>query len=127
MRLFLDDIRDPRRLYFVQEGHRVEYLWTWAHTAEQAIELLKTGEVTFASLDHDLAPEHYESERHCGQGCGCVVIDWMAENNVWPVDGVRVHSQNPAGAARMRQAIDAHYGEGYSKWQAMTLLQNFMY
>lgn len=33
--------------------------WTWAKTADEAIDLLKTGRVVWASLDHDLADEHY--------------------------------------------------------------------
>lgn len=126
MRLFLDDIREPWRFGFITSE--------WAHTAEEAIEMLKTGEVTFATLDHDLAPEHYVSTSYlagtsgssCGQGCGCVVVDWMEENNIWPIDGVVVHSQNPAGAARMRQAIDKHYGEGWSRQWALHSLEEFV-
>jgi hypothetical protein len=42
IQLWLDDTRQPSRGF------------TWAKTAEKAIELLKTGKVNFASLDHDL-------------------------------------------------------------------------
>lgn len=108
MRLWLDDIREPWRFGFITSE--------WAHTAEQAIAMLKTGLVTFASLDHDLAPEHYEAGTgygafdHCGDTCGCAVTNWMELNKVWPVEGVVVHSMNPAGKARMEQVIRKHYG-----------------
>lgn len=139
MRLWLDDIREPWKHGFIA--------CEWAHTAEEAIERLKQGDITLASLDHDLAPEHYEApnamthsysdqagyellldencsngsrlrlkhwrrrsqNKHCGDKCGCAVVKWMEENNVWPRDGVVVHSQNPAGRARMQMMIDKHY------------------
>lgn len=43
MKLWLDDIRPP-----------LDGSWTWAHNYDEAVELLKTGEVEYASLDHDL-------------------------------------------------------------------------
>lgn len=124
MRLWLDDLREPWKHGFI--------LCEWAHTAEQAIEQLKTGEVTFASLDHDLKPEHYQANTgygdnyHCGVDCGCVVVDWMEENNVWPVDGVRVHSQNESAAIKMRLAVDKHYGDGYSRTEALKAVAEFI-
>lgn len=48
MLLFLDDIRTPPG-----------FGWIWVKTAGEAIEKLKTRKVDFASLDHDLADEHY--------------------------------------------------------------------
>lgn len=48
MRLWLDDVRDPQ-MYVPSP-----WLWTWAKTVPEAQELLLTGEVEEASLDHDL-------------------------------------------------------------------------
>lgn len=112
MRLWLDDVREPWKHGFIA--------CEWAHTAAEAIERLKKGDVTQASLDHDLAPEHYvvkpgDPYSHCGDMCGCAVVKWMEENEVWPEHGVIVHSQNPAGAARMRQVIDKHYTGGRNR------------
>lgn len=108
MKLWLDDIRNP-----VERGL---IGWTWAKTAEEAINLLRTGEVTRASLDHDLTHEQmvrggfsgqvYED----GQRSGYDVVVWLEEHpEYWPPDGVAVHSANPAGASRMRQVINRHY------------------
>lgn len=99
MNLYLDDVR------------KCPPGFTLARTAMEAIEILKTGTVEFASLDHDLAEEHYpwnggvQDER-----TGYAVVKWMEENNVWPSKGVRVHSMNPVGRARMEAAINKHYG-----------------
>jgi hypothetical protein len=109
MKLWLDDIREPWK--FGCLGYE------WALTAEEAIAVFKTGQVTFASLDHDLSPDQmiqggflgkvYED----GQQSGYDVICWLEQHpEFWPVDGVRVHSMNPAGKARMEQVIRRRYG-----------------
>jgi hypothetical protein len=109
VKLWLDDIRLP------PEG------WVWVKTVELAIAALKTGDVetasldyelTFASVDYDrssqprVSDEDWERRR-----TGYAVVCWMEENNVWPPDGVRVHSEKAAGRERMQAVIDRHYGE----------------
>lgn len=34
----------------------------------------------------------------------------MEAHDMWPPDGVRVHSMNPVGRQRMEAAIRRHYG-----------------
>lgn len=102
--LWLDDIRPPW-----QHG----YLGAeWVKTAAEAIALLKTGTVQHASLDHDLSVQATMGMPEPGEDTGYTVVCWMEENNVWPPGGVRVHSMNPVGRARMQQVIDKHYLEG---------------
>ena len=97
MKLWLDDIRKPWMHGYIG--------FEWAKTVDEAIALLETGRVTFASLDHDLSEKatlgNWEGER-----TGYDVVLWMEANNVWPSDGVVVHSLNPAGRARMQAVID---------------------
>lgn len=106
MKLWLDDVRLP------PEG------WVWCKTAVEAIEVLATGEVEEASLDHDLGC--CEACTQCtglhGYSNGCIhnchwtgytVVKWMAENNVWP-ETIWVHSANPVGAANMQAVIDRY-------------------
>jgi Cyclic-phosphate processing Receiver domain len=62
-------------------------------TVPAAIELLKTGQVTDASLDHDLGEGDVEE--------GYALCLWMAEHDVWPSEAIRVHSANPPGTERM--------------------------
>ncbi len=106
MVLWLDDIREPWKFGFVGA--------TWVKTAQEAIDLLRTGRVTYASLDHDLSDEHYpwncQDMRLC-EGTGYDVVCFLEKNpEFWPPEGCGVHSANPAGKARMLQVIDQHYG-----------------
>jgi len=87
MKLWLDDVRPE------PPG------WTRAHSVAEAIAYLSAGEVTCASLDHDLGDHEADG------GDGINVVDWMAEHGVWPVDGVTVHSANPVGRDRMLATI----------------------
>ena len=102
MKLWLDDVRPPWRYGCI--GYH------WAKTYEEAIAALQTGTVTFASLDHDLSEMAAIGQPAPGEKTGYDVLCWMEQNNCWPVDGVRVHSLNPAGRARMEQTIRQHYG-----------------
>lgn len=120
MKLWLDDVRDP-----TQHG---AIGFEWAKTYEEAIRLLATREVTFASLDHDIGAceectaslEHIEDMKtpettffnRCPHAkSGYDVVCWMEEHGIWPEDGVRVHSMNPVGRQRMeaviRKAVEA--------------------
>jgi hypothetical protein len=100
MRLWLDDIREPWKHGFIA--------CEWARTADEAIARLATGEITFASLDHDLTIDDTIGGPK-GEKTGYDVVCWMEENDVWPKDGVVVHSMNPVGRARMQVVIDRHY------------------
>ena len=101
MFLWLDDMRKP------------PVGFTWAKTADEAIALLETGKVEFASLDHDLAEEHYaDMDRSTGfkEKTGYEVVCWMEQYDIWPPLGCAVHSFNPVGKARMLAAMDRVYG-----------------
>jgi len=101
MKLWLDDVRDPK-----DWGH---IGWVWVKTYDEAVQMLRTGQVKMASLDHDLslaATLGYP----CGEKTGYDVVCWMEEHDVWPRYGVQVHSMNPVGAERMRKVIAKHYG-----------------
>ena len=106
MTLWLDDIRKPWMHGFLGAE--------WAKTSEEAIALLKTGRVTFASLDHDLSEMATIGMLQPGERTGYDVVLWLEEHpEFWPPDGVRVHSMNPAGKQRMQQAIHRHYGRNF--------------
>jgi hypothetical protein len=79
--------------------------WTHVTTPEEAIELLRSGEVEEVSLDHDLGLASAESER-----TGYDVLAWLEQTvatGTWEheVPVIRVHSANPVGWRRMEQAI----------------------
>jgi hypothetical protein len=109
MKLWLDDVRDPKAFGLVG--------WTWVQTATQAIDLLKTGLVSIASLDHDLGFVGHQNVSALGLPpeilevvpdgkSGYDVVVWLEQHPEYmPKNGVHVHSQNPAGAARMRTVL----------------------
>lgn len=119
MRLWLDDIRNPL------ENGAIGF--TWVKTADEAIFQLSRNNsdelmlVTFASLDHDLAPEHYPWNENWAKSLdpknrpkdGYEVVLFMEQTGRWPKDGVRVHSMNPVGRARMEQVVKKHYGRNF--------------
>jgi len=120
MKLWLDDLRKPWEHGCIG--------FEWAKTADEAIALLKTGRVTFASLDHDLSEKATLGDWE-GEQTGYEVLLWMEANGVWPRDGVEIHTLNPAGRERMARVIkraymrriiarDAHQSEGSAKFRA---------
>jgi hypothetical protein len=112
MKMWLDDRRDP--ILYTREMD-----WNWVKTAQEAIDLLRTGAITRASLDHDLTDEQMVKGGFLGQvyedghKSGYDVVCWLEQHpEFWPINGVKVHSANPSGAARMHQVIHNHYHHG---------------
>jgi hypothetical protein len=90
MKLWLDDIRPA------PDG------WVHVKTATDAYELIKTGVVEVASLDHDLGEAH----------TGYDLCKWMAESGIWPKTKPRVHSANPVGREAMEWTIHRYFKTG---------------
>lgn len=98
IRLWLDDIRDPAR--FGRTG------WVWVKTYEAAIEAFQKYDVIQASLDHDLSFRATIGSFD-GEKTGYDVVCWMEERNIFPVEGVHIHSANPSGSKRMYDGLRA--------------------
>jgi CheY-like chemotaxis protein len=122
--LFLDDMEDRVsrfRARLTQIGHaeRVDV----ARTADEAVDALRSQSYyDWVFLDHDLEPEHYESDAY-DRGTGLQVarhLNGLLEQfrhdaekllGYTPSEGslhdpvVVVHSMNPVGAARMLDAM----------------------
>lgn len=104
--LWLDDIRKPWEHGFLGAE--------WAKTAEEAIALLKTGRIEFASLDHDLSEAATMGMADPKEKTGMTVLDWLEENpEYWPVNGVRIHTMNPYKYHVMRGIVLKHYGRNF--------------
>jgi hypothetical protein len=80
--------------------------WRHVTTAWDAIELLESGEVVELSLDHDLG----DDERF-GRGIDVVdrlvVLHVVHGRDLWPRDGISLHTANPVGRENMARAIRA--------------------
>lgn len=99
MKVFLDDVR------VTPEG------WVRTFWPEEVIALLKTGQVTEFSLDHDLGDDEH--------GTGYTVLLWLEEqvamHGLVP-PAIRVHSANSAARLKMEAAIasiERHAGQGH--------------
>lgn len=66
--------------------------WVWAKTARQALKVLSSGQVTYASLDCDLG--------HPVEN-GVWLVKKMVQFGLWPEHKVGVHSSNWEKAAEM--------------------------
>lgn len=96
IKLFLDDDTEaPKRKEWAQ-GYDV-----WVTTPEEAIDLLKKGNVSHISLDHDLG---LEPEARNGYMVACF-IEKAAYYNEIPKLEWRIHSQNPRGRDNMIAAL----------------------
>ena len=88
MKVYLDDLRPT------PEG------WVHVYWPDEAIELLKTGQVEEISLDHDLGDDE--------RGTGYDVVLWIEEAVVtkeFIPPEIFVHSANSAEKARMESGI----------------------
>lgn len=108
--LWLDDVREPWKYGYVG--------CMWVKTAAEAIKELATGKYDFASLDHDLAPEHYpwleKTPEDYVDATGYDVVKWLEEHpEFWPARGTCVHSANPVGRENMLVVVRAHYGKDF--------------
>lgn len=105
-KVFLDDKREPP-----------DDSWIVVRTANACIEELRAGPIDELALDHDLGHcdkctecEGYKSPCPCRcHLTGYFVVLWMETEGVWPRNKPTVHSANPAGAAKMRAAIDREW------------------
>jgi hypothetical protein len=95
IRLWLDDDLEYRS---APEG------WLHVTTAHEAIRVLDTGNVIELSLDHDLG----DDDRF---GRGIDVVDFIIERqelagrDLWPRDGITLHTANAYGRDAMARAI----------------------
>ena len=95
MKVYLDDVRSLPPGWDPADWHVVR-------TAEEAIELLKTGKVKEISFDHDLGENKMT---------GYDVIKWIeksvAEGYFVPPGVMRIHTANPGARPAMGQGIEA--------------------
>ena len=102
LRIYLDDIRPTPAYISIDEYAEDRRPFTdRCYTAQEAIELLYTGEVTFISFDHDLgSPE-------CGTGYDVAKFIEQAAymDPTWPIPDYVIHSANPVGALNIDRAM----------------------
>jgi hypothetical protein len=91
--------------------------WVVAKNYDEAVQIMTKYTVQHASLDHDLAQEHYvpgdydkpEVYNNFTEKTGYDFVRWMEDNHCWPQHPPLVHSLNPVGARRMALVLSQHY------------------
>ena len=93
MKLYLDDVRHPSYNYSDPED------WTIVRTAEEAMQLLATNEVTEISFDHDLGTEL------TGYDVATKMEEMVITGQI-NMPECFIHSANTPGRKRIQLAID---------------------
>jgi hypothetical protein len=93
VKLWLDDVRTPP-----------DDSWTWVKSVDPAVALMERGQVTDASLDHDLGMDERGQELPEGR----TLVYWMAEKDCWPSQSIAVHSANVVGVDYMVGMIERY-------------------
>jgi hypothetical protein len=100
IRVFLLD-DDTRRHAWFTKRFVGDYL-DIAETVAGAIELLAANTYDAIFLDHDLLPEHYNSETTDDERTGYAVASWLAaRHELQRAATILVHTRNADGAMRM--------------------------
>jgi len=113
IRVFLLD-DDTRRHKWFESRFKGDYL-DIAENAAQAQEMLNDGSYDAIFLDHDLHPEHYNSDSTDDERTGYAVALWLSSNpEKQRASTILVHTRNADGAMRMveelrRSGRNAHY------------------
>nr|ALS90885.1 response regulator receiver domain protein [uncultured bacterium] len=104
IRVFLLDDDKRRHRWFSArfEGDFVDV----ADNVEQAREFLGANSYDAIFLDHDLHPEHYNSESRDDARTGYAIALWLAANpELQPASTILVHTRNADGAMRMVEEL----------------------
>jgi len=104
IRVFLlDDDRRRHRWFSARfKGDFVDV----ADNVERARELLGANSYDAIFLDHDLHPEHYNSESRDDTRTGYAIAVWLATNpELQPASTILVHTRNADGAIRMVEEL----------------------
>ena len=104
IRVFLLDDDTRRHEWFAMrfKGDLIDV----AHNVEEAERLLGTNSYDAIFLDHDLHPEHYNSDMLDDQRTGYAIASWLAVNpEVQRASTILVHTRNADGAMRMVEEL----------------------
>lgn len=104
IRVFLldDDKRRHRWFHTRFKGDFVDV----ADNVEQAQKMLSANSYDAIFLDHDLHPEHYNSQSRDDERTGYAIASWLATNpELQRASTILVHTRNADGAMRMVEEL----------------------
>ena len=100
IRVFLLDDDERRHRWFVTrfKGDFIDI----AHNVREAQQLLSATSYDAIFLDHDLHPEHYNSDSTDDERTGYAIARWLCSNpELQRASTILVHTRNADGAMRM--------------------------
>lgn len=104
IRVFLLD-DDKRRHKWFSERFKDDFL-DMADNVETAQQFLSSGSYDAIFLDHDLHPEHYNSDEKDDARTGYAIALWLATNpRLQRASTIVVHTRNADGAIRMVEEL----------------------
>jgi hypothetical protein len=104
IRVFLLD-DDKRRHRWFSARFKGDFVDV-ADTVKQAREFLSTNSYDAIFLDHDLHPEHYNTDSRDDERTGYAIALWLAGNpELQPASTILVHTRNADGAMRMVEEL----------------------
>ena len=104
IRVFLLD-DDRRRHTWFSERFRGDFL-DITDSIERAREMLSENQYDALFLDHDLLPEHYNSDTTDDENTGYALATWLAARpEIQRASTIMVHTRNADGAMRMVEEL----------------------
>lgn len=104
IKIFLLDDDTRRHRWFVKRFNGDEVII--AENVADARALLQEKSYDAIFLDHDLLPEHYESEKHDDENTGYAIADWLSKNkDAQRAATIIVHTRNSDGGMRMVEVL----------------------
>jgi DNA-binding LacI/PurR family transcriptional regulator len=104
IRVFLLDDDKRRHRWFAKrfDGDFVDV----AVDVKQAQEFLAANSYDAIFLDHDLHPEHYDTDSRDDERTGYAIASWLAAHpELQPASTIMVHTRNADGAMRMVEEL----------------------
>lgn len=115
MKLFLDDLRYPKEVKWVDIGLGP---WEIVRSYDEFVDfILKNGVPDTISFDQDLADAHYASgepppegwKEKTGLDCAKWLINYCIEKELPFPENITVHSMNPVGRERIKDVWRSAY------------------
>lgn len=96
-------------MVFLDDERPTPHGWITARWPDEVIDLLRGGDVTHLSLDHDLGDAEDAAREGRAERTGYDVLVWLEEqvfaDHGFLVPQVAIHSANAAGRERMNRAL----------------------
>lgn len=106
MHLFLDDLRNPEDVTWVNMPREVEWVIVRSYSAA-AEHILTHGWPVFVAFDHDLGDVADTANEKTGYDFAKFLVDYALDGNVMPSNfNYVVHSMNHIGGRRISALLD---------------------